>query len=291
MSKSTHPLMQLLVMVAISMGMMVVTSLLTGVAAFLALLSGGDGSLTMTREFLMWTQAITPLLTFAMPVLITTAIYYRGRQRDYYKPYFGGSHWLAGLAAVVVMLLMTPFIEWLSEWNDHWNLGALGESLRSLQDTTEGVLDTITETRTVGGLLANLVVIALIPAVTEELFFRCGIQNLLARWTKNHHIAIWITAAIFSLAHAEIFSFMPRLLMGAMLGYFYVYGGSVLPNMLAHFVNNAVVVLACWLVARMGLDIDIDHPFATGWLLTASCTLAALLLFAVTFVKRRKANA
>ena len=290
MKKSTHPLLQLLVMLAIALGALLVASLIT--APFLVL-SGG----TMSTSTVLWTQAVTQLLTFLLPVVLMTIIYYRGRQREFCRLDFSGPKWGNAFAGVVVLLLLLPAIDWLTVWNDSWNLGRLGELLRSLQEVTEGLVEQMMNVDTVGGLLANLLVVALIPAVCEEAFFRVGIQNLLQRWLSADgrrpwgvHLAIWLTAIIFSLGHGEVFAFMPRFLMGAVLGYLYVYGGSVLPNMLAHFVNNALVVVLYWLVARGVLDIDPEAPLQCGATLTVSCSVAALLLFVVTFVKRLKTS-
>ncbi len=268
-------------MLAMSLGMLLIASLTDVVLAAL----GVD---VMSRPVLMWSQALTQLLTFLVPVLLMTLIYYRGRQREYYRLDFSGRAWGNALAGVVVMVLLVPAIDWLTVWNDSWNLGRVGEMLRSLQNMTEGIMEQLMSTSTVGGLLANLLVVALIPAVCEEVLFRAGIQNLLQRWFKNGHAAIWVTALVFSLVHGEVFSFMPRFLMGAVLGYLYVYGGSILPNMLAHFVNNAIVVVVYWLVARGVLDIDPEAPLAVGGALTACCTLAAVAVFGVTFGKQLK---
>lgn len=273
--------MQLLVMLALSLGMMLVAAFAT---APILLLGGGRPS----TSAILWVQGITQVLTFLVPVLLMTVIYYRGEMRDYYRLDFGGRRWGYALAGVVVMLLLIPLNEWLTQWNDGWQLGRLGELLRKLQEQTEGLVEQMFATDTVGGLLANLLVIALIPAICEEVFFRAGIQNLLQRWTRNPHVAIWLTAVIFSLGHGEVFSFMPRFVMGAMLGYLYVYGGSLLPNVAAHFVNNALVTVLYWLVARGVLDIDPEAPLGIGTTLIVCCTVAAVILFVATFLLRPK---
>lgn len=275
--------MQLLVMLALSLGMLLVASL----PEVVLVAAGVD---VMSRPAVMWIQAFTQLLTFLVPVLLMTLIYYRGRQREYYRLEFSGRKWYYALVGVVSLLLLMPAIDWLTVWNDSWNLGRVGEMLRSLQDVTEGLVEEMMSTTTVGGLLVNLLVVALIPAVCEEVFFRAGIQNLLQRWFKNGHAAIWVTALIFSLGHGEVFAFVPRFLMGAVLGYLYVYSGSLLPNMLTHFFNNAFVVVAYWLVARGVLDIDPEAPLAVGALLTACCTLAAVAVLVVSLGKKLKIN-
>ncbi len=284
MSKSTHPFMQLLVMVAMSLGMI----LIAGVISAPFILAGIDIS---SGPGMMIVETVSQLLMFALPVVLMTIIYYRGRQREYYRLDFSGRRWLTGLVGVVLLLLLMPLIEWLTMWNDTWDLGRVGELLRSMQDQTEAIVKEMMSATTVGGLLANLFVVALMPAICEELFFRAGIQNLLQRWWRNPHIAIWVTALIFSLVHGEIFSFMPRFLLGALLGYLYVYGRSLVPNMLVHFTNNAIAVIIYWLVSRGVLDIDPDAPLDFGWLLTVCCTVAAVGVMWVTLFKKSDSKA
>lgn len=284
MSKSTHPFMQLLVMVAMSLGMILIAGVIT--APFI--LAGIDIS---SGPGMMIVETVSQLLMFALPVMLMTIIYYRGRQREYYRLDFSGRRWLTGLVGVVLLLLFMPLIEWLTMWNDTWDLGRVGELLRSMQDQTEAMVKEMMSATTVGGLLANLFVVALVPAICEELFFRAGIQNLLQRWWRNPHIAIWVTALIFSLVHGEIFSFMPRFLLGALLGYLYVYGRSLVPNMLVHFTNNAIAVIIYWLVSRGVLDIDPDAPLDFGWLLTVCCTVAAVGVMWVTLFKKSDSKA
>ncbi len=270
--------MQLLVMLAMALGMLLISSIIT---APLMLIDA------TSRPIILVVQSLTQLLTFLVPVVLMTVIYYRTSMREYYRFNFSGRYWYYALAGAVATLLIIPANDWLTTWNGSWNLGRLGELLRTLQDATEGIVESMMSTDSVLGLLGNLLVVALIPAVCEEVFFRAGIQNLLQKWVKNPHLAIWLTAIIFSLGHGEVFSFMPRFVLGALLGYLYVYGGSLLPNMMAHFVNNTLVVVLYWLVARGVIDIDPEAPLQVDWALTALCTLAAVAVLAVTFWGRK----
>ena len=271
--------MQLLVMVAMSLGAILVVSVLSVPFVF----AGIDVSSGTALSIL---ESVSQVLMFALPVVLMTLIYYRGRQREYYRLDFSGRRWLTALVGVALLLLLMPLIERLTMWNDSWDLGRVGELLRSLQDQTEAAVKDMMSATTVGGLLANLLVVALIPAVCEELFFRAGVQNLLQRWWKNPHVAIWVTALIFSLVHGEIFAIVPRFVLGALLGYLYVYGRSLLPNVLVHFTNNAIAVVIYWLIARGVLDLDPDAPIDFGLLLTVCCTIAAVAVMWVTFFKK-----
>ena len=278
MKKSTHPLLQLLVMLAMALGMLLISSIITTPMMLIDATS---------RPMILIAQSLTQLLTFLVPVVLMTVIYYRTSMREYLRLNFSGRHWYYALAGVVATLLIIPANDWLTTWNDSWNLGRIGALLRRLQDATEGVVESMMSTDTVWGLLGNLLVVALIPAVCEEVFFRAGIQNLLQKWVKNPHLAIWLTAIIFSLGHGEVFSFVPRFVLGALLGYLYVYGGSLLPNMMAHFVNNAILVVLYWLIARGVVDIDPEAPLQVDWALTALCTLAAIAVLAATFYRKK----
>jgi membrane protease YdiL (CAAX protease family) len=278
MKKSTHPLLQLLVMLAMALGMLLISSIITTPMMLIDATS---------RPMILIVQSLTQLLTFLVPVVLMTVIYYRTSMREYLRLNFSGHHWYYALAGVVATLLIIPANDWLTTWNDSWNLGRIGALLRRLQDATEGVVESMMSTDTVWGLLGNLLVVALIPAVCEEVFFRAGIQNLLQKWVKNPHLAIWLTAIIFSLGHGEVFSFVPRFVLGALLGYLYVYGGSLLPNMMAHFVNNAILVVLYWLMARGVVDIDPEAPLQVDWALTALCTLAAIAVLAATFYRKK----
>jgi len=276
MKKSTHPLMQILVLLALALACFLIASIATALMAFT------DVDI-QSRSFLLWTQSLTSILIFVVPMLLMVAIYYRKNAVSFLALRADGHSWLMALVGIVVLLLITPLNEWLTEWNDTWNLGHLGEMLRQIQEQSEGVMEKLIKGDTIGALLANLLVIAVLPAVCEELFFRGGIQNLLQRWVRNPHVAIWITAAVFSLIHGEIFSFVPRFVLGALLGYLYVYGGSMVVNVVAHFVNNAVVVLLYWLVARGTLDLDPEAPLGFTPVITVCCTLAAVAVMWVTF--------
>ncbi|MDG2209940.1 MAG: CPBP family intramembrane metalloprotease [Flavobacteriales bacterium] len=90
---------------------------------------------------------------------------------------------------------------------------------------------------------ATLVAVAILPAVCEELAFRGVVQPLVARWTGSIHWGVWISAVLFSAIHMQFHGFLPRMILGAGLGYLVVYSGSLWPAVIAHFCNNAAAVI------------------------------------------------
>lgn len=88
-----------------------------------------------------------------------------------------------------------------------------------------------------GNLFLLTLFMAVAPAVGEELFFRGALQTQLQR-LMNPHAAIWLSAIIFSAIHFQVYGFIPRMLLGAVMGYLAWRVGSLLPAMWAHFLNN-----------------------------------------------------
>lgn len=277
--------MHLLVLAMLSLALMVL-SVVIGVA-----LGVPDGGESGTRSlFIVW-NAITQVFTFGLPPVIVARMYYRDEVRSFLRFDVSGRNWLLGLAGVVVLMLLMPLTDWLSVWNDGWHWSGMWEAVeRELRRVGEMSQTMVELTLRECHPLLSLLCVALVPAICEELFFRAGVQNLLQHWFKNVHVAVWVTAALFSLAHGEVFAFLPRFLLGALLGYLYVGGGSLVVNVLVHFVNNAIVVVTYALMSGDSTSFDPSAPLALSPLLTLACTLAAVALLVVVFGKTRNAS-
>src|SRR6185437_15872902 len=92
----------------------------------------------------------------------------------------------------------------------------------------------------IGGLIINLLVMAFMAALSEEIFFRGLLQQMLIKNKINAHVAIVITAILFSAFHLQFFGFIPRMV----LGYLYYITQNLWVSIIAHFCNNAFAVVA-----------------------------------------------
>lgn len=129
-------------------------------------------------------------------------------------------------------------------------------------------------------LLFNLFLIALIPAIGEELFFRGVVQQYLQKILKNHHVGVCITACVFSAIHMQFFGFLPRFFLGIILGYLFFYSGNLWMSVLGHFINNALGVLLAYSAFTNKLTLDITNIENTGIsLYQAFFSVAVVLLF------------
>lgn len=152
---------------------------------------------------------------------------------------------------------------------------ALAELVKPSEELAEEMTNTMLDMPTPWALFFNLVVMAVIPAISEEFAFRGVLQVQIARATRNVHLGVWLTAIFFSFIHLQFYGFLPRVLLGAFFGYLVVHTGSIWTAVIAHFVNNAVVVIANYIAqqsSRFDLE-QIEAPSGDG--------LAVLLAFAV----------
>jgi len=121
-------------------------------------------------------------------------------------------------------------------------LSELERIMKELEDAAKETTVNFLSVDSVGGLLINLTVIALLPAIGEELLFRGVLIRLFNEWFKNIHITILVTAFLFSFIHFQFYGFFPRMLLGIIFGYLMYWSGSILLPMIAHFINNGIAV-------------------------------------------------
>lgn len=145
------------------------------------------------------------------------------------------------------LLVSSPLIDLLNTWNQGLHLP---ESLKTIEQwmiaseqQAEALTKNLLNVNTWGGFLMNILVIALLAGIGEELLFRGVLQKIFIKWTGNIHIGIILTAVIFSAIHLQFFGFLPRLMLGALLGYLFVWSKSLWVPIAAHAFNNALVVI------------------------------------------------
>lgn len=244
---------------------------------------GGETPSAIRRQLAF--QACSQLFMFFLPAWLF-AVLFHGSAASFHKLYADGRTWLLGLIAVVVFLLLMPLNDFLTWWNGSWHLGSLEDLLRSYADAATSMVEKLLSLTTTGDLLLQLLVVALIPALCEEFFFRGALQQTLHSWFGNAHVAIIATALIFTFAHGDVYGLVPRFLMGVVLGYLFYYSGSMIVNVCAHFFNNALIVVMYYLYHIGVLSQSPSEPMLMPWGTVLVCTVGAALLFAVYFLKK-----
>ena len=128
--------------------------------------------------------------------------------------------------------------------------------------------------------------IAVIPAIGEEFVFRGILHKVFRQWTGNAHIAVWISAFLFSAMHMQFYGFLPRLFLGAVLGYMLVSTGNIWVPVLAHFFNNTAAVTVFYLKHNNYITLDIEQiGLGSGAFLYAIFSLIATVMLLLVLRK------
>jgi uncharacterized protein len=166
------------------------------------------------------------------------------------------------LLSLLIVVIASPFINFIADLNSKMilpeDLSWLENWMKTSEESASNLTKLFLKTETVYGLLFNILLIGIIPALGEELLFRGIIQRIFHEWTKNKHLAIWISAFLFSFLHFQFYGFIPRALLGALFGYLFVFSGNLWIPIFAHFVNNAFAVLAYFLYDKGVSNVDPD---------------------------------
>ncbi len=149
--------------------------------------------------------------------------------------------------ALLVFMVSYFFASFLAQLNKGMilpeSMKNIEEMMRSMEDAALETTDMLLSGKSLGSLIMNLVVVAGFAAISEELFFRGALQQFIYEKLKNDHVSIWLTALVFSLVHFQFYGFLPRLFLGAILGYLFNYTQNLWAPILFHFLNNATVII------------------------------------------------
>ena len=247
-----------------------------GFSEMLESLSGANLTKPSAIALLKYFQVIQSIGMFVLPPFII-AYLYDGNVVKYLKldKVISLKIFLIGILAVIAS---GPFVAYLGEINEKLQLpgflSGVEEWMRTMEESAAAIIERFIQVETVWGLLFNIFMIAVIPAVGEELLFRGVIQKIFTNMTRNYHLGIWISAFLFSALHMQFFGFLPRMFLGAVFGYLLVYSGSIWLPILAHFLNNAVGVLALHAEHQGNDTISTFTDYADSF---GTSTVAALL--------------
>lgn len=160
------------------------------------------------------------------------------------------------------MLTAVPLINLLGDLNSKMHLPSflapVEQWMRDSEDKAAVLTKAFLDMPDPGALLFNLFMIALLPAIGEEWLFRGVVQRLFSEWSGKKQVGIWAAALLFSAMHLQFYGFVPRLLLGALLGYLLLWSGSIWLPMLAHFLNNAAAVIAAYLYQHQLINANPD---------------------------------
>lgn len=147
------------------------------------------------------------------------------------------------LVGGMIIYTILPFNGFLDELNGKFTLpealSGIEEWMRDKEEQAKRLTEVFLKTSTISGLLVNIIIVAIVPAIGEELLFRGVLLKLLNQLTKNIHVAVILSSIIFSAIHLQFYGFLPRMMLGMVLGYLFVFTGNLWVPIFVHFLNNA----------------------------------------------------
>lgn len=265
-----------------------------GIMAILALMSIGIWALAgggQSVAALKWLQVGQTLSVFVLPPILCALWWYK---KDWKSALGLSTKWSFSdsdptaqrsfsdsdlstkwsfSAAVLLIILASPGISLLSYWNQSITfppcLAELESSLRAMEDEAADLILLFAKADNVEILIVNLFVMAILPAFGEELTFRGLLFSFFKKensklYTLNSQLIIWLSAIIFSAVHMQFFGFIPRMLLGALFGYVFVWSGNLWLPIVMHLTNNAFAVLMYNIFDWCGKDPSALDTFGTG---------------------------
>jgi membrane protease YdiL (CAAX protease family) len=240
---------------------------------------------------LKFVQFMLTLGTFLFPALLFAKMKFP--DGDYLR-LNAKTTFLFAVLGILILITSAPFIDLIYHLNQQLKLPSSLSGLEKLISDTEATDARLTllflKTPRPTDLWINLIAIAIIPALSEELLFRGCFQQVMKEWTKNNHWAVWLTAAIFSFIHFQFYGFVPRMLLGALMGYLFLWSGSLWVPILAHAFNNGVQIVLSYLHEHGMIQLDVTStemlPVSVTIIATVIC-IVLLWLYRKLVIERK----
>lgn len=222
--------------------------------------------------------AIQNILTFILPIVITTAII-SPKPLNFIQ--LNRSPSIKSLImTIAIYMAMTPALNYLVEWNAGLSLPEslkdVQEWMRNAENAAQGITDKLLNEN---NIIVSILLVGILTGLSEEVFFRGGLQRILLSKPINIHLAIWLTALIFSIMHFQFFGFFPRLIIGAFFGYLAYWSGSLWTAVIAHALNNSTVIVATAIKSQYGVNLD-----NLGTVQTGEFPTLAIISIIITFI-------
>jgi len=245
------PLLQILVSLVIILGVGFVLLVILLIPGFL--LFGADISLIATPSsafgsneltFLRYMVIVQDIAIFIVPAVII--LYLMKTENNAAIPDLKTPHLKEILLVIMLAFFLFPITNFTGQLNSEMHLpdwmSGLEEWMIEKEDKADRLIDLLISSNTFWVMLLNIVMIAVLPAIGEELIFRGVFQKIFYKLFRSGHSAVWFTAIIFSAVHFQFLGFIPRFILGLVFGYLYLWSGTLWLPIIAHFINNAVPV-------------------------------------------------
>jgi membrane protease YdiL (CAAX protease family) len=192
--------------------------------------------------------------------------------------------------AFISIVVFVPFINFLGNLNQQMvfpeALKDLETWMKEMEEALGAQLEAMLFTHNIWEIIFNILVVCVFTGIGEEFMFRGLLQKMFGRVLKNPHVLVWAIAILFSTIHFQFYGFLPRLVLGAYLGYLMYYTKSIWICAFAHFTHNFCTLSIIYAFQDSPEKMEQADAIGTGstwWL-----AIAGLALFAFCFRQIKK---
>ncbi len=221
-------------------------------------------------------QAFFALGAFVFPVMYTAL-----REQESFLDYAGlkaKPRLIPILVAIFLAFLAMPPVNALAEYLYTLSLPEqykeFEESFRQTQQNLLEMQAIMMKGDGIFNFVLNTLIVAVIPAFAEELFFRRALPNQLFTVSRSAHFSVWVSAILFGLVHSSFYNLASIILFGLLLGYLVLWTGNIWIPIIAHFTNNFISLILYKLGNGEGEESAMSYP---SWVL-ALCILGVFAL-------------
>lgn len=252
-------------------------------ALIMAIAGGGAVEKMQSIDFLRIMQLVQAVCLFLLPACLCAYLFHK-KPLEYLKINRHLDFKFLFLSLLLIIAIQ-PLISFTGYYNSLMtfpeSLAGVEKWMKDMEASTNALMERFLTTDSVQTLLLNIFIVAIVAGITEEFFFRGSMQQIFKKICKNRHVAVWITAFIFSFIHIQFYGFVPRLLLGALLGYIFLWSGNLWIAVIIHAVNNLMSVLLFHFYHGTPVY-DQAESLGTGdtiWLTVVSTAISGVILF------------
>ena len=184
------------------------------------------------------------------------------------------------VAGVAAMIISIPFVNWMGDINRNIDFPPnIASWMKEKEEEASMLIRALLSRRTPADLVLNMFFIAILAAVGEELLFRGLLQRLFIKLFRSPFVGIIVAAFLFSAMHMQFYGFLPRFLLGVILGFIYWYSGSLWVAIIAHFIYDAALIVLAYFYPEMLNDeatVKISNLAVAG-IISFALTMALVL--------------
>jgi hypothetical protein len=235
--------------------------------------------------FMKYFQVVNQLGVFVIPSLAYA--YLENRNIGQYLKIDNRPSLFPLIIAILLIIAAIPAINWMVTINEQMQLPGFMKNIEDWMRESENKTNLMTEAflkvDTIGGLITNMLIIAFLAAIGEEFLFRGVVLRIFSDGLKNTHLAVLLSAILFSAMHMQFFGFLPRTILGILFGYIFIWTGSLWIPVILHFIFNGASVVVAYLYQKNLISTDFETFGVSGnpFVISASFIFTILFLWII----------